>query len=196
MVGVTRPVFYYDFNSPYAYLAAMRIEDVLPDAEWRPISFGHVLRTTGRRPWSFEEDREADFGEIDRRARERGLAPLRYAEGWPIERYSLAPLRAAVVAEERGRLREYSRAVYALVFGEPMPLGDPELVRRAAEAVGLDPAEVEEAIGRADVKDRVRAATDEAIERGVEGIPTIAVGDELYWGDDRLEEAAAAAAAA
>ena len=66
-----RAVFFYDFSSPYSYLAAERISGLFAEAqveqpEWQPISFGHVLKTTGRRPWSFEEDHSADFAEIQR----------------------------------------------------------------------------------------------------------------------------------
>jgi 2-hydroxychromene-2-carboxylate isomerase len=186
--------FYYDFSSPYSYLAAARIDAVLPGATWRPISFGFVLRATGRRPWSFEADRAADLAEIDRRAAERGLPPVRYPEGWPIERYSLAPLRAAVFAEERGRLAEFTHATYRAIFAEGRALDDPAAVHDAAAAAGLEPEEVERAVHRDEVKDRLRAYTDEALERGIGGVPTVVVDGELFWGDDRLEDAAVAAA--
>jgi 2-hydroxychromene-2-carboxylate isomerase len=188
------PTFYYDFSSPYAYLAASRIGQVLPGAEWRPISFGFVLRATGRVPWSFAEDRSADFDEISRRAEARGLPPVRYPEGWPAASYSLAPLRAALVAEEQGRLEAFSRAAFASMFAAGRALDDPAAVRDAATAAGLDPDAVERGIDRPEIKERLRAHTDEALQRGLEGIPTVAVDGRLFWGDDRLEEAAEAAA--
>lgn len=186
--------FYYDFSSPYAYLAASRIGQVLPGATWRPISFGFVLRATGRAPWSFGDDRSADFDEIARRAAARGLPPVRYPEGWPAASYSLAPLRAALLAEEQGRLQAFSHAAFASMFARGRALDDPAAVREVAAAAGLDPDEVERGIQRPEVKDRLRAYTDEALERGLEGIPTVAVDGRLFWGDDRLAEAAQAAA--
>ena len=98
-------LFYYDFSSPYSYLAAERISGLFAKAgveqpEWQPISFGHLLNATGRRPWSFMEDRRVDFEEIQRRASERGLPEVVYPEGWPIESYSLKPARAAIYARE------------------------------------------------------------------------------------------------
>jgi 2-hydroxychromene-2-carboxylate isomerase len=190
---VPAPTFYYDFNSPYAYLAASRIAELLPAAVWRPIAFAFVLQRTGRIPWSFADDISADTAEIDRRAAERGLPPVRYPEGWPVESYSLAPLRVALHADERGCLAEFTHAAFAVMFAEGRALADPTALRAAVTASGLDAGEAETAARRPDIKARLRAYTDEAIERGVEGVPTVAVDGRLFWGDDRLEEAAARA---
>jgi 2-hydroxychromene-2-carboxylate isomerase len=189
---VDAATFYYDFSSPYSYLAAERIDEVLPDATWRPISFGFVLQHVGRLPWSLRPGREADMEVVARRAAERGLPPVRYPEGWPAESYSLAPLRAALFAEERGRLGEFSHAAYRVMFAEGRALGDPAALRDAADEAGLDPDEVRSALDRDQIKQGLRAYTGEAIDRGVTGVPTVAVGDELFWGDDRLEDAASA----
>jgi 2-hydroxychromene-2-carboxylate isomerase len=191
---VAPATFFYDFTSPYAYLAASRIEDLLPGATWRPISFGFVLRATQRLPWSLGPGREAGIAEIARRAETRGLPPVRYPEGWPDESYSLAPLRAALFAEERGRLVALTQALYRGIFVHAWRPDDPLLVREAAAEAGLDPDEAEEAVGRPDIKDRLRAYTEDALARGLVGVPTIAVDGELFWGDDRLEDAAALAA--
>lgn len=193
--------FYYDFNSPYSYLAAERISGVFSEAgaeqpEWQPISFGHVLKTTGRRPWSFEEDRSTDLAEIQRRADERGLPEVVYPEGWPIENYSLNPLRAAIYAKESGRVVSFSLAALRQVFAAGRDLSDVDNVLLAAAACELHPNAVLKGMETQSVKDRLREATGEAIERGVGGVPTVAVGDELFWGDDRLEEAASAASVA
>jgi 2-hydroxychromene-2-carboxylate isomerase len=191
---VAAPTFYYDFNSPYAYLAASRIDTLLPDAVWRPIAFGFVLRQTGRIPWSFADDISADTAEIARRAAERGLPPVRYPPGWPVESYSLAPLRVALHAEERGRLGEFSHSAFAVMFAEGRALAEPAALREAAAAAGLDADEADAAAARPDIKHRLREYTDEALARGVEGVPTVEVDGELFWGDDRLEAAAGSAA--
>jgi 2-hydroxychromene-2-carboxylate isomerase len=192
-----RAVFYYDFNSPYSYLAAERISGLFATAEleqpdWQPISFGHVLKTTGRRPWSFEEDRKAHFAEIQRRATERGLPEVVYPEGWPIENYSLNPVRAAVYAKESGRVVSFSLACFRQVFAAGRDMSKTDNVLIAAAACELHPNAVLKGIETQSVKDKLRAATDEALARGIVGIPTVAVGDELFWGDDQLENAIAA----
>jgi 2-hydroxychromene-2-carboxylate isomerase len=192
-----RATFYYDFSSPYSYLAAERISGVFAEAgveqpEWQPISFGHVLKETGRRPWSFEDDRSADLAEIQRRADERGLPEVRYPDGWPVENYSLLPVRAAIYAKESGRVVAFSLAAFRQVFAAGRDLSDLDNVLIAAAACELHPNAVTKGVETASVKARLKEATEEALERGIEGIPTVAVGDELFWGDDRLEEAAAA----
>jgi 2-hydroxychromene-2-carboxylate isomerase len=194
---VTRATFYYDFSSPYSYLAAERISGLFAEAEleqpeWQPISFGHVLKMSGRRPWSFEEDRSTDFAEIQRRADERGLPKVLYPDGWPTENYSLTPVRAATYAKESGRVVSFSLACFRQVFAAGRDMSELDNVLVAAAACELHPNAVTKGIETQSVKDKLRAATDEAIAGGVEGIPTVAVGDQLFWGDDRLEEAVAA----
>lgn len=192
-----RAVFYYDFSSPYSYLAAERISGVFAEAgaeqpEWVPISFGHVLKTTGRRPWSFERDRDEDLAEIQRRADERGLPKVLYPEGWPIENYSIVPARAATFAKASGRVVSFSQAAFRQVFAAGRDLSDPDNVVIAAAACELHPKAVLKGIETTSVKQALTAATNGALERGLEGIPTVAVGAELFWGDDRIEAAAAA----
>lgn len=200
-----RATFYYDFSSPYSYLAAERISGLFAEAEleqpeWQPISFGHILKETGRRPWSFDQDRSADFvadfAEIQRRADERGLPRVIYPEGWPVANYSLNPVRAAIYAKESGRVVSFSLACFRQVFAAGRDMSDVENVLVAAAACELHPNAVLKGIETNSVKDKLRAATDEAMERGLEGIPTVAVGERLFWGDDRLGEAVEAAAAA
>jgi 2-hydroxychromene-2-carboxylate isomerase len=79
------------------------------------------------------------------------------------------------------------------MFVRGLALNEPGNLRAVAGDAGLDPDEVDAAIGRQDVKDRLKQNTEEAIAAGVTGIPTVIVGGELFWGDDRLEDAAAVA---
>ena len=186
-----RPVFFYDVSSPYAYLAAARVDDVLPvKPEWRPIAFGVLVRRIGKVPWSFAENRMAHFSEIERRAAERGLPEVRYPDGWPAETYALTPLRALMLARDQMQLRSFSRELFKTMFVDGQHLADVDAVLDAAEHAGLDRDEVGEGVQRQEIKEKLRAQTDAAHEQGVTGIPTVAVGDRLFWGDDRLEEAA------
>jgi 2-hydroxychromene-2-carboxylate isomerase len=188
-----RPVFYYDFNSPYAWLAAERVNSVLPvPPVWQPVSFGHILKAGTREPWSFHEPtRTEGMAEIERRVAERGLPAPRWIDGWPLETYSLLPLRAAIFAQQAGRAVSFSLAAFRQFFAGGRTLAELDNVLIAAAAAELHPRAVTKGIESQTVKDALRRATDEAIALGVVGVPTVAVGDQLFWGDDRLEEAAA-----
>jgi 2-hydroxychromene-2-carboxylate isomerase len=190
---MSEPVFYYDFNSPFAYIAAHRVDDVLPvRPRWQPIAFAFLLIAHQREPWSFDvENRGPTMQDCERRAAELGL-PLNWPNGWPQQSYSLLALRASVLAERAGVLRGFSRAAFRRHFSEPDGVKELDGVLAAAAEAGLDPDEVRAHVTDDDVKQVVKDATDAAIELGVFGVPTMQVEDELFWGDDRLGEAAAA----
>src|SRR4051794_14125332 len=186
-------VFYYDLMSPYAYLTAERIDAVLPQPPgWQPVLLGGIFKHTGRSSWAVgDEQRRADgIAEIERRAADIGLPPLRWPERWPTS--SLHAMRLAVHAKRSGREREFAAAAFRKAFAEGRDLGELEHALAAAEQAGLE--DPESALADASVKDELRSATDAAAALGVFGVPTVAVGDELFWGDDRLEDAAAALA--
>jgi 2-hydroxychromene-2-carboxylate isomerase len=179
--------------SPYAYLAAARIDDVLPGpVEWQPVLLGGLFKMAGRSSWAVgdEERRREGMDDVERRAERYGLPPVRWPEPWPDT--SLTAMRAAVYARSAGREREYAMAAFRTSFAEGKDLSDVRNVLSAAGAAGLEPGEVEAALADPEVKERLRAATESAHASGVFGVPTIAIGDEIWWGDDRLEEAALA----
>jgi 2-hydroxychromene-2-carboxylate isomerase len=193
---VAEPTFYYDFNSPYAHLAAHRVDRMLgPGVRWQPIAFAFVLRATGRTPWSFTDARLPGMRECEERAVRYGLPKLVWPPGWPVESYTLTSLRAALVAEEHGRLRELSLAAFAENFVHGRGIREPEALDRAAEAAGLNPSAIRGGIERAEIKERLREATEDALAAGVVGVPTVLMDGEAFWGDDRLEAAAARLAA-
>ena len=188
-----RPSFYYDVSSPYAYLAACRVDEVLPvRPQWRPIAFGVIVRRLGKVPWSFGEHRDDDFAVIAERASGRGLPEVRYPEGWPAETYSLTPIRAALLASDEEQLRAVSHQLFRMMFVEGRHLANVETVIEAAVRAGMDPERVREGVDSPEVKQELRERTAEAVAKGVTGVPTVIIGDKLYWGDDRLEEAAGA----
>ncbi len=191
---MTVPVFFYDFSSPYAYLSAHRVDEVLPvEPRWQPILYGSLLRAIGKLPWSMREGapRDEQMRECEQRAAALGL-PLTWPRGWPADTYSVLVLRAALVAEELDLLREFTLAAYRQGLGLGRDLTDLDVVLEAAEEAGVDAAAVREGVQRAEIKERLRRVTDEARELGVTGIPTIYTDEGLYWGDDRLGEAATA----
>ncbi len=154
---------------------------------WQPIAFAFLLRAQKRVPWSLRSERADGVAECERRAVARGLPPIRWPEGWPQDSYSLDPLRAALVAEREGLLREYSDAAFRAIFVDGRRLAG-EAALDVAVALGLDRETTREAMTTW-AKKRLHAVTDEAIASKVPGVPTLTVGDEHFWGDDRLPDA-------
>jgi 2-hydroxychromene-2-carboxylate isomerase len=191
-----RATFYFDLGSPYAYLAAERIAggDVLPEESvaWQPLSLGALFKLAGRSSWSLgDPDRRRDgIAEVQRRAELYGLPLVRWPEPWP-SNYLFA-MRACTYAFQVGQGIEFSLRAFRAAFQQGHDLGVPERVLHLAGEVGLDQRAVEEATQDSEVKLALRAATQDAHELGVFGVPTLAVRDELFWGDDRLQDAAAA----
>jgi 2-hydroxychromene-2-carboxylate isomerase len=191
---VQQAAFYYDLGSPYAYLAAERLQRVLPVVPvWQPILLGGIWQQSGGGSWGVTDARADGQAEVERRAREYGLLPVRWPEGWPNN--TLKAMRAATFAQSIGRAVAFSLAAFRQAFAAGRDLSDVDNILIAAAACELHPNAVLKALGTQSVKDNLRQATAEAYERGVRGVPTIAVGDQLFYGDDRLEEAAAALAA-
>jgi len=186
-----QPTFYYDLGSPYAWLAAERIHQVLPVVPvWQPILLGGIWQRSGGGSWARTDRRDEGMREIERRASEYGLLPVRWPEDWPSN--TLEAMRAAVFAQQAGRAVAFSLAAFRQAFAAGRDLADVDNVLIAAAACELHPNAVLKGIELKSTKDRLRAATDEAYELGVRGVPTVAVGDGLFWGDDRLDDAAAA----
>jgi 2-hydroxychromene-2-carboxylate isomerase len=195
------PTFYFDLGSPYAYLAAERLSRVLGEemagrVRWQPLSLGGLFKANGRSSWALGDPqrRQAGMAEVERRARDYGLPPLRWPDPWP-GNYLMA-MRAAMFAFAAGRGRELTLEAFRDAFARGIDLSVPAHVLAAAERAGLDRREVEDAAQDPQIKQALRAATDAAHALGVIGVPTIAVpvpggsGEELLWGDDRLEDAA------
>lgn len=194
IASMPAPRLLYDFNSPYAYLAFARAESVLgPHVELQPVAFAFMLRAHDRTPWSMQDEatREAGMRECEARAARYGLPAMRWPPGWPVGSYSLAPLRGALVAREHGLLLEFSRAAFARHFAEGLPLKQPQDLDAVAAEAGLDPGLVRAGVEDPQVKRALADATQAALDLGAVGVPTTIAGGTLYWGDDRLEAAAA-----
>jgi 2-hydroxychromene-2-carboxylate isomerase len=189
--------FYFDLASPYSYLAAERIGPLFEEAgleqpQWRPILFGALLQQLERTPWGLTDARDRNIAEIERRAAEYDLPPLVWPDPMPAN--SLNAMRAATVAAAAGpaTVRNFTLAAFREAFTRGRDLGDPEPILAAAGVAGIGPRVTEE-ISAPETKARLREATEEAWEAGLQGVPTVAVGERLFWGDDRLPEAVAAA---
>ncbi len=197
-IASTPATFYYDLGSPYAYLAAERIHAVFEAAgaeppRWRPILLGALFKRFERDSWANGPGREEGLREVERRAQAYGLPPIRWPEPFPGN--TLFAMRVATFATEIGRGVSLPLAAFRQAFAAGRDLSDPENVFIAAASAELHPRALKAAVERDSVKAKLRAATEEAGDAGVIGVPSVGVGDEVFWGDDRLAEAAAAAAA-
>jgi 2-hydroxychromene-2-carboxylate isomerase len=190
---MTQTTFYYDLGSPYAYLTAERISEILPgQVAWQPVSLGGLFKANGRSSWSLGdvERRRSGMAEVERRARVYGLPSVRWPDPWPTD-YLLA-MRVATYAFTVEHGREFTMQAFRHAFRHGRDLAVREHVLQAAADAGLDPLVAGEAAGDPEIKLALRSATEAAHELGVFGVPTIAVAGELFWGDDRLPDAAAA----
>ncbi|HXQ00481.1 MAG TPA: 2-hydroxychromene-2-carboxylate isomerase [Solirubrobacteraceae bacterium] len=185
--------FYFDLGSPYAYLTAERIGNFLPEPiVWQPISLGAIFKSNGRSSWALagQDTRQAGMAEVGRRAREYGLQPIHWPDPWPTN--YLYAMRAVTYAFQAGCGREFATEAFRQAFAHGDDLAIPENVLDVAERSGLDPGVTDDATRDPAIKLALRTTTEAAAARGVFGVPTVAIGDELFWGDDRLEDAAAA----
>jgi 2-hydroxychromene-2-carboxylate isomerase len=186
-----QPVFYYDLGSPYAWLAAERIHSVLSEtALWQPILLGGIWQQTGGQSWARTDRRAEGMREVERRANKYGLLPVKWPDDWPTN--TLKAMRAATFAQQTGRAVAFSLAAFRQAFAAGKDLQDIDNVLIAAAACELHPNAVLKGIELQSTKDRLKEATQEAYDRGVRGVPSVVIDDEAFWGDDRLEEAAAA----
>jgi 2-hydroxychromene-2-carboxylate isomerase len=191
-----RATFYFDLGSPYAWLTAERISGVFTDAEleqpeWQPILLGGLFKRYGRDSWANGPGREDGIAEVERRAADYGLPRLAWPEPWPGN--TLFAMRAATFAKQTGRTVSFALAAFRQAFAAGRDLSEHDNVLIAAAACELHPNAVGKACGTESVKRALIEATEAAAERGVIGVPSIAVGEEVFWGDDRLEEAVEAA---
>lgn len=185
--------FYFAAMSPYAWFAAERIEELLPAARWMPVTAAFLFKAAEREPWGLTDAREKGIAACEERAAARGLGPIRWPEPWPTSDVDVG--RAMVYADERALLKPYALTAMRMCFLEGRVLSEPQTLADAGEAVGIAGDELLAAVASPEIKQRLREQTDAASARGVIGVPTVAVGEELFWGDDRLEQAAAAARA-
>src|SRR3954467_10386008 len=203
----SQPVFFYDLSSPYAYLAAYRVNDVLSVAtRWQPVWIWPIVAAAGRGWRRTGEEPLARQMEVESRAADYGMPALRWPDKYlsgrklgsdaePVN--TLAVMRLATFADRAGVGQEFARRAYHLAFAEGHDISavDDAVIEVAVDC-GLDAGASRAAMGDREIKDALKQATEDAIGRGVFGLPTIAVGDQVFWGDDRLEDAAAAFATA
>lgn len=182
------PLFFFGAMSPYSWLAAERIDSLIPGARWGPVFAGGLFKAHDRTSWGLTERRKQGMADCEARARVHGLGEICWPDPWPT--LDLAVGRAMFLAGEHNRLREFALEAMRLAFREGRDLGELPAILEVGERVGLDAAETQAAVTAPRFKIALREATDAALARGVFGVPTVAIGAKLFWGDDQLEQAA------
>ncbi|MGF1465777.1 MAG: 2-hydroxychromene-2-carboxylate isomerase [Sandaracinaceae bacterium] len=181
--------FYFDFISPYPVLAWAPLQalvDARPGVEvrLRPILFAGLLDRWGQLgPAEIAPKREWTFRDVLRQAALRGT-PWRGVKAHPFN--PLTALRVSLPEVCGDDQRRVVEALWRAGWIDGGDLGDPRDIRRALDGAGLDGQALLERASSPPVKAALRAATDQALERGVFGVPTILVEGELVWGADRL----------
>jgi 2-hydroxychromene-2-carboxylate isomerase len=185
--------FFYDCSSPWTYLAFHKIEEVAADtgAElvWKPILVGGVFNAVNDDV--YRQRANANGRKLGHYLKDLGdwasLYGLEIGAPTPFPVNSVKAMRGAFVAEEHGKISAYSRAVFRAYWGQLRDISQNDVLKDIVTDVELDAVEFFEKISSDAYKAKLRANTDELIERGGFGSPTMFVQrDDMYFGNDRL----------
>jgi len=187
--------FHFDFGSPNAYLAHL----VIPQIERRtggkfayvPVLLGGVFKLTGNRSPAeslagIKNKPEYERLETERFLKRHGITRYRRNPFFPVN--TLAIMRGAVAAQRLGIYERYIDEIYCQMWAEPKKLDDPEVLREALIESGFDAGRLLALSQTGEVKNQLRANTERSVARGTFGSPTFFVGDDIYFGKDRLRD--------
>ena len=184
--------FWFEFASTYSYLSASRISELAKkaqiDVEWRPFMLGPIFHAQG---WSdspfniYPAKGKYMWRDMERLCKARNL-PLVPPDPFP--QHTVLAARTALIALERPEGADFCRAVYDAEFVEGKSVSDREVLAECLEKTGL-PVELLDQAVTDPVKQRMRGQVDTAVKLGIFGAPSFVVNNELFWGDDRLEDA-------
>ena len=189
--------FLYDFGSPNAYLVHRVIEDQSDiDFRYVPVLLGGIFKATGNQSpmqayGHIPAKRAYDMVEMHRFMARHDINNFAMNSHFPVN--TLAIMRGAVAAERLGCSEDYTEAMMAGMWEQGLKLDDPAVIEEALTAAGLPAAELLAATGDPEVKAGLVANTESAVARGVFGIPSFFVGEDLYFGKDRLRDVIEAA---
>jgi 2-hydroxychromene-2-carboxylate isomerase len=186
--------FWYEFASTYSYLSAMRIEALAKQSgveiEWRPFLLGPVFKAQGwdTSPFNlYPAKGRYMIRDLERLAAERGLA---FHMPSPFPANSLKAARLAVIGSDEGWVAPFSRAVFEAEFARRQDIAESGVLSDVLARLGLDSARLFKRAEEGVIKQRLKDQCAVAASRGIFGAPSFVAADgELFWGDDRLEQA-------
>lgn len=182
--------FYYDFGSPAAYLAWTQIARICAEQGatlvYKPFLLGAVFKATGNAsPVTIPAKAKFMFADLNRWAKHWGV-PLTINPFFPFNGLELMRAAAGMQLREPQRFEDFNRAIYTAMWVDAQDFSKPQVVAGVLQRAGFDPAAVMALAASDEAKATLRANTDEALARGAFGAPTFVVGQDLYWGQDRL----------
>ena len=182
--------FFYDFGSTTVYLAATQLPSIAGSVgatiDWRPMLLGGVFKSTGNQSPAVIAVKAAYMNDDLQRFANRYGVPFRFNPHFPIN--TLALMRGAVAYQADAVVSStYRDAIFTASWVEVQNLNEPDVIGQVLTDAGLDPAELMDRIGQQTVKDQLIATTEQAVDRGVFGAPTFFVGDQMFFGQDRLD---------
>ena len=183
--------FYFDFVSPAAYLAWTQLPALCAETgaalNYQPMLLGGVFQATGNRPpISVPLKGSYLFEDLGRFARRYGVA-FRLNPHFPVNTVTLMRVASGLKMRADPRLDAYVTAMFQAIWVNARDMADPATVAEALATAGLNAAELMALAAEPQVKDRLRADNEAAVARGVFGAPTMFVGENMYWGQDRLD---------
>lgn len=183
--------FFFDLGSPASYLAHTQLPDLCRETGatlvYRPMLLGGVFQATGNAsPAMIPAKGRYMIRDLARFAERYGV-PMRFNPHFPINTLTLMRLLVALQLRQPERFDDALQALFRAIWVDGVNLGDPLKVADVLVAAGFDAAELQAQAAEPAVKDALKATTDEAIRRGVFGAPTCFVGNEMFFGQDRLD---------
>jgi len=177
--------FFYDYLSPFSYLADTQLPALSArtgaEIVYRPAFLGSIMKATGNGgPLVIQGKGNYNVLEFQRWAKRYGL-PATFSPHFPFN--TIRVLRGAIAAQIHGRFREFHSAAFRAIWEQGQDLSKEDALRLILERAGLEPAQID----GDEIKNRLRANTDEAVSRGAFGLPTFFVDGEMFWGNDRLD---------
>ncbi len=185
--------FFFDFSSPYSYVASESIESIASKydrtVDFTPILLGAVFKVTGGRPLTDLHASKSGYSARDfaRSARFFGV-PFKMPTVFPLATVTAARAMVWLQAQRSDKAASFMHAVFRAFFAEDRNISELAVVANVAAQVGIDATALAAGVQEQSVKDRLKAHVDEAIARGVFGAPTIFVDGEMFWGNDRLAQ--------
>lgn len=184
--------FWYSIGSTYSYLSVMRLRDIERHSgvefQWRPFNVRHVMIEQNNIPFKDKPVKTAYmWRDIERRSQIYGLEP-RIPAPYPLPGLVLAN-QIAVLGTEEGWVEDYTRATYRRWFEVGQPAGEEPNISESLIEIGQDPTRVLETAQSERITSALAESTAEAMKLGVFGSPAFVVSGEVFWGDDRLEDA-------
>ena len=189
--------FFFDVGSPTVYLAATQLSKIAgrhgATVLWRPFLLGGVFKATGNVSPATVPAKSRYMGDDLERFARRYEIPFLFNPFFPVN--TLALMRGAVAYQQQGRLDQYIEAIFSAMWVTGKNMNEPTIVAEVLDTIGIEAQEFLVAIAAQDVKHKLKSNTEEAVERGAFGAPTFFVGDEMFFGQDRLDFVEAALAA-